>query len=67
MGIKEVILYIIFFIAGLAVGSFLGVVVYRLPRKLSIVRPPSFCPECNKKIPFYDNIPLLSYIILKGR
>jgi leader peptidase (prepilin peptidase) / N-methyltransferase len=63
----EVILYIIFFVCGVAVGSFLGVVAYRLPRKLSILKPPSHCPVCNKKIPFYDNIPILSYIILGGR
>lgn len=63
----EVILYIIFFVCGVAMGSFLGVVAYRLPRKLSIIKPPSHCPVCNKKIPFYDNIPIFSYIILGGR
>ena len=67
MEIIEVAFYIIFFISGLAVGSFLGVVAYRLPRKLSIVKPASFCPYCKKKIPFYDNIPILSFIILKGK
>ncbi len=67
METREVIFYIIFLMAGLIVGSFLEVVIYRLPRKLSIVRPASFCPHCKKKIAFYDNIPLLSYLILKGR
>jgi prepilin signal peptidase PulO-like enzyme (type II secretory pathway) len=67
MEIIEVAFYIIFFISGLAIGSFLGVVAYRLPRKISIVKPASFCPYCKKKIPFYDNIPILSFIILKGR
>ncbi len=67
MEIIKVAFYIIFFIFGLAVGSFLGVVAYRLPRKLSIVKPASFCADCKRKIPFYDNIPLLSFIILKGR
>jgi leader peptidase (prepilin peptidase)/N-methyltransferase len=67
MGIREVIFYLIFIITGLAVGSFLEVVIYRVPRKLSIVRPASFCPNCKKKIAFYDNIPVLSYIILRGR
>ena len=52
---------------GLAWGSFLNVVIYRLPRKLSLIRPGSFCPACKHKIPFYYNIPLLSYIILKGK
>lgn len=67
MEIREVIFYLIFIIAGLAVGSFLEVVIYRVPRKLSIVMPASFCPNCKKKIAFYDNIPVLSYIILRGR
>jgi len=48
-------------------GSFLGVVAYRLPRRLSIIKPASFCSNCKKKIPFYDNIPVLSFIILKGK
>lgn len=67
MEIREVILYLIFIVAGLAVGSFLGVVIHRVPRKISIIRPASFCPSCKKKIAFYDNIPIFSYIILKGR
>jgi len=67
MEIREVIFYLIFIITGLAVGSFLEVVIYRIPRRLSIVRPPSYCPNCKKKIAFYDNIPVLSYIILRGR
>jgi len=67
MGIREVIFYLIFIITGLAVGSFLEVVIYRVPRKLSIVRPGSFCTNCKKKIALYDNIPVLSYIILRGR
>src|SRR4030065_1002637 len=67
MEIKEVFYCIIFFIFGLATGSFLGVVAYRLPRRLSIIKPASFCPGCNKKIHFYDNIPILSFIILKGK
>jgi len=60
-------LYIIFFICGLAIGSFLEVVIYRVPRKISIIKPGSYCTSCNGKIAFYDNIPLISYIILKGR
>jgi len=55
------------FILGLVVGSFLNVCIYRLPLQKSIVKPRSYCPNCNKTIPWYDNIPLLSYIILKGR
>jgi len=63
----QVGLYIIFFICGLVIGSFIEVVIYRVPRKLSIVKPGSYCPSCNGKIAFYDNIPLISYIILRGR
>jgi leader peptidase (prepilin peptidase)/N-methyltransferase len=52
---------------GLIVGSFLNVVIHRLPRGESIVFPPSHCPRCKAEIPFYHNIPLLSYVILLGR
>jgi len=60
-------LAIIVFIVGLVVGSFLNVCIYRMPKKESIVRPRSHCPYCNKTIPWYDNIPLLSFIILGGK
>jgi leader peptidase (prepilin peptidase)/N-methyltransferase len=59
--------FILVFVAGLAVGSFLNVVIYRLPRGKSIIRPGSSCPGCDAKIRFYDNIPVLSYIMLRGR
>jgi leader peptidase (prepilin peptidase)/N-methyltransferase len=61
---EAIILVIVF---GLAWGSFLNVVIYRLPEGLSLAKPRSFCPKCKRKIPFYDNIPLLSYIILRGK
>lgn len=48
-------------------GSFLNVLIYRLPRGLSIVRPPSSCPSCGGRINYYDNIPMVSYLILRGR
>jgi prepilin signal peptidase PulO-like enzyme (type II secretory pathway) len=59
--------YIIIIISGLIFGSFLNVVIYRIPISKSISKPPSSCPVCNHKIRFYDNIPLFSYLFLKGR
>jgi len=58
---------IIVLIFGAIVGSFLNVCIYRLPRDKSIIVPNSYCPDCKKPIKFYDNIPILSYIILQGR
>jgi leader peptidase (prepilin peptidase)/N-methyltransferase len=61
---EKIIIIVLF---GLAWGSFLNVVIYRLPQRISIFRPSSFCPSCQKSIKFYDNIPLLSFIILNGK
>ncbi len=55
------------FIFGLVVGSFLNVCIYRIPKNESIVSPPSRCPSCGGRIRWYDNIPILSYLILKGK
>jgi leader peptidase (prepilin peptidase)/N-methyltransferase len=55
------------FLFGAAVGSFLNVCIYRLPGSLSIIRPRSMCPSCKTQIAFYDNIPILSYLWLRGR
>jgi leader peptidase (prepilin peptidase)/N-methyltransferase len=52
---------------GLVIGSFLNVVIYRLPRGLSLVKPASRCPGCEKPIRAYQNIPLLSYLWLRGK
>lgn len=52
---------------GACIGSFLNVCILRIPRKVSIVFPPSACPKCNYKLKWYDNIPVLSYISLLGK
>ncbi len=58
---------ILAFITGLAMGSFYNVLIYRIPRNVSIIFPPSSCPSCRHRIAWYDNIPVLSYLILRGR
>src|ERR1700733_8691721 len=55
------------FALGLAFGSFLNVCIWRLPRGLSVVRPGSACPRCERPIRLYDNVPILSWLILRGR
>lgn len=57
---------ILFFLMGIAVGSFLNVVADRLPSGQSIVSPPSYCPGCRQRIAFRDLVPVLSYLMLKG-
>lgn len=64
---NELFIYIIIFIFSLAVGSFLNVCIYRLPREKSIISPPSFCPNCKQRIKWFDNIPVVSFVILKGK
>jgi leader peptidase (prepilin peptidase)/N-methyltransferase len=56
-----------FFCFGLIFGSFLNVCIYRLPRGLSVVRPRSACPSCGTPISAFDNIPVLSWLLLRGR
>jgi leader peptidase (prepilin peptidase)/N-methyltransferase len=55
------------FALGLTFGSFLNVCIYRLPRDLSVVRPGSACPKCGSGIRFYDNVPVVSWLLLAGR
>jgi len=55
------------FVIGLCVGSFLNVVIYRVPRRESVVRPRSHCPACEAPIADRDNIPVLSWMLLRGR
>jgi len=58
---------ILSFIFGSIVGSFLNVCIYRLPQSKSVVWPGSHCPKCEKRIPWYDNIPYIGFIMLKGK
>lgn len=60
-------IYFFVFCFGLAVGSFLNVCIYRLPLGTSLLRPGSHCPNCGNPVKPYDNIPLLSYALLRGR
>ena len=55
------------FFFGAIVGSFLNVCICRMPKEESVVSPPSHCPHCNYQIRWYDNIPLVSYLILRGK
>ena len=62
-----VALAVIAFVAGLVVGSFVNVVAHRLPLGQSIVRPRSRCPQCGETIAAYDNVPIVSWLVLRGR
>lgn len=59
--------YFIIFFSGLMIGSFLNVCIYRMPRDESIVFPGSRCTKCKKPLPWYDNIPLFSFLFLIGK
>src|SRR6266550_4282072 len=63
----HVLIIAFLFILGACVGSFLNVVVWRLPRGESLVSPPSHCPKCNHKLAWFDNVPILGWIMLRGR
>lgn len=60
-------IYIFVIVLGLVIGSFLNVCIYRIPKKESIIYPPSHCIKCNHKLHIFDLIPIISYILLKGR
>nr|WP_321404119.1 prepilin peptidase [uncultured Desulfobacter sp.] len=64
---QSIFIAVMAFVFGSCIGSFLNVVICRMPQGQSIVSPPSHCPVCNQNIPFYLNIPILSYILLKGK
>lgn len=67
--LDDIIYILLFFTAiiGASIGSFLNVIIYRLPLKQSIAFPASHCPKCKTPIKFYHNIPILSYLFLKGK
>ena len=60
-------IYLFSFILGIIFGSFLNVVIYRIPKNLSIALPRSYCPKCKETIPFYRNIPIFSFCIQCGK
>jgi leader peptidase (prepilin peptidase)/N-methyltransferase len=59
--------HVFVFLIGACIGSFLNVCVYRIPKRLSLIRPGSHCPRCGSPVRWWDNIPILSYILLRGR
>src|SRR5580698_2966849 len=61
------VMIVFVFLLGSCVGSFLNVVVWRLPRGESLVTPPSHCPKCDRRLKWYDNIPILGWIKLAGK
>ncbi|MFN3598173.1 MAG: prepilin peptidase [Aquificaceae bacterium] len=63
----DILQFLIIFILGSILGSFYSLLIYRLPRGMSVISPPSHCTACGKPIRWYDNIPIISYIWLRGK
>jgi leader peptidase (prepilin peptidase) / N-methyltransferase len=66
-GLPQFVGYVFFFALGAIIGSFLNVVIHRVPREESVVFPNSACPNCHKPIKAYDNLPILSWLVLGGK
>ncbi len=66
-GSEQTLIIIYIFFTGLCFGSFLNVIVFRLPKDLSIIRPPSRCPHCNQQLGLLELFPVLGYVFLRGR
>ncbi len=64
--VDEVLLIAWFLVFGAVIGSFLNVVVYRLPKGMSLIMPPSHCPACKHRIRWFDNIPIVSWFVLQA-
>ena len=67
MMIQDPVVYAFIFILGACFGSFLNVAIYRVPKKMSVIRPASHCFSCKKRIPLKDNVPILGYFLLGGK
>lgn len=67
LNLDQLFIYFFIFLIGLCFGSFLNVIIYRLPRCLSLVQPSSHCPYCDQRLGFADLIPLFGYLVLRGR
>ena len=67
MAVPDWIWFVFIFAFGCCIGSFVNVVIYRLPRDQSLIKPPSACPACGRHIRFYDNIPLISWLLLGAK
>lgn len=65
---SELYLFLVFsFVLGSVIGSFLNVCIYRIPAEKSIVSPPSSCPQCGHQIRWFENLPIISFLLLRGR
>ena len=67
MDLFNIFFYLVIFLTGLCFGSFLNVLIYRIPRKLSVVSPPSACPVCSERLRAGELVPLFAFLVLRGK